>query len=267
MAVAPAPKTMREDGQFDLFTGFPVKVTIFEGPIDLLLHLARREEVDIQEIKIAQITASYLQYLRTMEQISVEFAAEFVVMAATLLLIKSKSLLPRDETEEEIEEEAIEEAISEDELKRRIEEYRSFKEAAEVLKESREMRQRIFLRAPSDQEDIGSGFVSLGDVSVFDMVAAIQDMLERAKPDPPHRVQRPPMTIGEKITDIMGRLRASGTRELSFRELVDEPTTRMFIIITFLAVLELIRRQRVRVHQEAPRGEILVQLHDAAQAT
>jgi segregation and condensation protein A len=260
MVAVPAPKVMREDGQLDLFTGFPVKVTIFEGPLDLLLHLVKREEVDVQEVEIAPITESYLQYLRTMEQISVDFAAEFVVMAATLLLIKSRSLLPMDPTEEDIEEEAIEEAVTEEELKRRIEEYRSFKEAAEVLRESREMRQRIFLRARGDQDDIGTGFVSLGDVSVFDMVAAIQELLERAKPDPPHRVRRAPITIGEKITDIISRLRGASDRELSFAELVDEPTTKLYIIITFLAVLELIRRQRVRVHQEAPRGQILVQL-------
>ena len=255
---APTPETVA-DSQLSLFTGFPVTLEIFEGPLDLLLHLVRREEVDIGEVRIADVTDQYCAYLRTMEQLNIHLAADFVVIAATLMLIKSRWLLPVNPAGAEVE--AAEEDIAPDpeaELHRRLQEYRAFREAAELLDESRKERQRIFLRGAHDGE-VGTGFVPLEDVSVFDMISAVQRMLERARPLPPARVRTPAVTVADRLEDIVIQLTAE-KRPLSFSELVPLPTTRLFIIVTFLAILELIRRRRLRVSQSSPMSDFMVEL-------
>lgn len=248
-------------GSLSVFDGFPVTIEIFEGPLDLLLHLVRREEVDIGEVRIAEITGQYLAYLRTMQELNIQFSAEFVVTASALMLHKSRWLLPVNpagEPEAVEEEEELEAALDpEATLHRRLQEYKVYREAAEMLEQSRMARQRIFLRAAEDTE-IGTGFVPLEDVSIFDMVAAVQEMLARAKPDAPHRMRRPAVTVADRIEEILLQLTAQG--QCYFTELVVLPATRLFVIVTFLAVLELIRRRRVRVRQAAPMHDFIVEL-------
>jgi len=249
------------EGQVALFDGFAVTIEIFEGPLDLLLHLVRREEVDVAEVRVSAITEQYLTYLRTMAELNIQLSAEFVVTAATLVLVKSRSLLPVNPAgaEEAIEEEASLEAALDPEaaLHRRLQEYKVYREAAEMLEQSRQARQRIFLRGADDVE-IGTGFVPLEDVSVFDMIAAVQEMLARAKPEPPHRMKRPAVSVADRIEEIIMQLTAQG--HCHFTELVAFPATRLFIIVTFLAVLELIRRRRLRVRSGAPRRDFIVEL-------
>ncbi len=243
--------------QFDRFQGYPVRIEIFEGPLDLLLHLVRREEVGASEVDIVRITDQFLQYLGAMRQINIEVASQFIVMAATLLLLKSRALLPREEApdDEEIEEE--EPAV---ELARRLAEYRTYKEAAEMLAEAQEARKQIYLRPLTADDAVGAGVVPLEDVSVFDMVAAVHEMLRRAKEPPPHQVEREEITVGERIDQLVGSLRLRGSRRIHFDELVPEGSTRVFIVVTFLAVLEMIRRGELRVAQQQPRGRIELQL-------
>lgn len=247
------------ESQLSLFTGFPVTIEIFEGPLDLLLHLVRREEVDIAEVSISAITEQYLRYLQVMDELSIQFAADFVVMAATLMLIKSRWLLPIDPAGE-VEEEEAELAASdpEAELHRRLQEYKVYREAAEMLEESHRERQRIFLRS-SEEIEIGTGFVTLEDVSVFDMISAVQEMLARAKPDPPARMRRPVVTVADRIEEIIMQLSAE-KRALQFSELVVFPATRLFIIVTFLAVLELVRRRRVKISAVRPLHDFAIEL-------
>jgi segregation and condensation protein A len=126
-----------------------------------------------------------------------------------------------------------------------------------MLEQSRMARQRIFLRSADDTE-IGTGFVPLEDVSIFDMIAAVQEMLERAKPEAPHRMRRPAVTVADRIEEIILQLTAQGP--CHFTELVALPATRLFVIVTFLAVLELIRRRRLRVRQAAPMRDFIVEL-------
>lgn len=244
-----------------LFDGFPVTIEIFEGPLDLLLHLVRREEVDIGEIRIADITRQYLAYLETMQELNIQFSAEFVVTAAALMLHKSRWLLPVNpagEPEALEEEEELETALDpEATLHRRLQEYKVYRDAAEMLEQSRMARQRIFLRV-AEEAEIGTGFVPLEEVSIFDMVAAVQAMLARAKPDAPHRMRRPAVTVADRIEEIMLQLTAQG--QCYFTELVALPATRLFVIVTFLAVLELIRRRRVRARQAAPMHDFIVEL-------
>lgn len=257
-----AATTEAPDTQLNLFSGFPVRIEIFEGPLDLLLHLVRRQEVEIHEVELARITDDYLRYLDTMAVINIDLAGEFLVVAANLLWLKSRMLLPRqdDETDADLlEEEFVE---SEEQLRRRLEEYRTYREAATLLAESREMRQRVFLRSLSDDDEIGSGYVPLEDVSLFDMVAAIQEMLERTKEPSPGIVRSPEVTVADCIEEILMRLRAVAERCCNFVDLVDLPTTRMMIVMTFLATLELIRRRLIRVSHGAEARQIVVSLAD-----
>ena len=196
--------------------------------------------------------------LRTMQQINIEVASSFIVMAATLLLMKSRALLPREEPAEE--EGLTEEEEPAVELARRLAEYRTYKEAAEILAQAQEARKQIYLRPLTADEAVGVGVVPLEDVSVFDMVAAVHDMLRRAKEPPPHTVEREEITVGERISQLTSQLRLRGSRELYFDELVPDGSTRVFIVVTFLAVLEMIRRGDLRVFQDQPRGRIRLQL-------
>lgn len=252
--------TMQHDAQVSLFTGFPVKIEIFEGPLDLLLHLVRRQEVAIAEVPLAAITEEYLRYLDTMAAVNIEPAGEFLVVAANLLWLKSRELLPRRDDEQEAEMVEEEFMQSEEELRRRLEEYRAYKEAAGLLNESRRMRGRVFLRSLSADDEIGSGYVPLADVSLFDMMAAVQEMLARAKEPPPAIVRTPEITIADCIREIVLRLRAAPDCACSFADLVDMPTTRIMIVLTFLATLELIRRRQVRVSHGPEARQIMVAL-------
>jgi segregation and condensation protein A len=244
------------------FSGFPVRIEVFEGPLDLLLHLVRRQEVEIAEVEIAAITDEYLRYLDTMAVISIDLAGDFLVMAANLLWLKSRALLPRhEELAEEIAEEEF--AQTEEALKERLEEYRSYKEAAVLLAESRDLRKRVFLRALSGEDEIGSGYVPLADVSLFDMVAAIQEMIERTKDAPVGVVRPAEITVADCIEGIVLRLQTAPERRCSFTELFDFPTTRVMIVMVFLAVLELIRRRRIRVSHGMHALEIVVGLAEA----
>ncbi len=231
------------EDQLSLFTGFEVQITIFEGPLDLLLHLVRREQVNIAEISMAQITGQYLDYMAALEELNVELAAEFLVVAAQLIYIKSRNLLPTygDETEEE--EMDLDPQV---ELARQLEEYRAYKEAAGILDEAHQLRQKIYLRS-SGNGDVGSGFVDLGDVSVFDMVAAVGELLQRAVPEPPRLLHRRTVTVAQRMPEIITELHAAGAEGLRFTDLVEMPASRVFIIVTFLAILELIRRGRLKV--------------------
>ncbi len=251
--------TVAEQLELDLFTGYPVKIEIFEGPIDLLVYLVRREELDISEVCLAEVTGQYLEYLQAMQAVNIAVAGEFIVTAATLLQIKSRHLLPV--TAQEVEADEDEELELLGRMRRRMTQYLAFKEAAQVLDKSRQQRQHLYVRSLSGEEDLPSGFVRLEDISIFDLVGAVQNLLEEADADQAVRsVLRPPVTLPERIEEVLFQLRAVGEEPLNFTQLVGTPVTRQIIVITFLAVLELIRRRRIRVHEQAAGAEILIRL-------
>jgi segregation and condensation protein A len=254
-------------GQLELFTGPRVRISIFEGPLDLLLHLVRREEVDVYELRIAEITGEYLRMLGTMADLSIDVSGEFLVLASTLCLIKSRLLLPASEAE--VVEDVLEETEDpQQELTRRLAEYRVFKEAAEALQEAHALRQRIYLRAEGTDPELHSGPIVLEEVSVFDLVSVFQDLLSRASGPPIAQLPREPVTVRDRIQHIVELLAGAPEERRTFYDLVTFPTTRLVVIMTFLAVLELIRRRRLLVHQDHPGGPILVQLlPDAPPAT
>jgi segregation and condensation protein A len=245
--------------ELDLFSGPRVSISLFEGPLDLLLHLVRRQEVDIYELRIAEITGEYLRMLGTMADLNIEVSGEFLVLASTLCLIKSRLLLPASEVEVD-EEEAEDELDPQEELARRLAEFRVFREAAGALQEAQQLRQKIYLRAEGVDPELHSGPIVLEDVSVFDLVSVFQDLLSRAAADPVFHVPREKVTVRECLHDIIAALEAAPDAALTFYELVSFPTTRLIIIMTFMAVLELIRRRRILVKQDRVRGEITVKL-------
>ena len=244
------------EDQLSLFTGFEVQITIFEGPADLLLHLVRRQQVDIAEVNVADITGQYLSYLETLGELNIELAAEFIVVAAHLIYLKSRMLLPVQEDEDDEEDMDLDPQA---ELARRLEEYRAYRDAAGLLDESRKLRQKLFLRS-TDGDQIGTGLIELTDVSIFDMVAAVGELLQRATPVPPRVVQRRTVTVSERLPEILTELYAAGKAGVRFTELVDMPASRVYIIVTFLAILELIRRGRVVVGPVEGHSNFTVQL-------
>lgn len=225
-------------------TGYNVKLEIFEGPLDLLLHLIKRNEVDIYDIPVSAITEQYLEYIEMMKEMNLEFAGEFLVMAATLVHIKSKMLLPVDEEAQPEEEEG---ADPREELVRRLIEYQKYKEAAKELGEKSHLGRDVFLRGqeePLEELEETAGFMS---VSVFDLMEAIKGILARAPKGRKIELTSERFKIADKINHVMEVLGKAGS--LPFVELFAQDATRGEIVVTFLAVLELAKLSMIKVHQ------------------
>lgn len=229
---------------------YKIKLDIFEGPLDLLLHLIERAEIDIYNIPIAYITEEYLAYLRTIELFDLYYAGDFLVMASTLMQIKARMLLPRPlETAAENEEEDEEDPRYE--LVERLLEYKKVKEAAAVLRAQEEKWSRLYFRSGGDFPDreeekpvdpIG------GDLSLWDLIQAFKSLLESLTP----RLEVDGMpaeeeSIQDKMKEIMDRL--SQRPQVYFSTFFSGLTTKKSMVTCFLAILELIRMQRIRVRQ------------------
>jgi segregation and condensation protein A len=234
---------------------YKVKLEVFEGPLDLLLYLIKKEEVDIYDIPIERITNQYMEYLTIMQMLNLEVAGEFLVMAATLMYIKSRMLLPVDQqvTDSEAEE-------GEDprwELIRQLVEYKKFKEAAIQLGQREEEQSHLFTRQAPDAGVPADKDAPLAEVSIFDLIGAFQEVLKRANAREEFReIVEEQFTVSDKIEEILYTLRAQS--EIVFRELFHDAATRAEVVVTFLALLELIRLKRLRVRQDAAFGEIHV---------
>jgi segregation and condensation protein A len=231
-----------------------VQLDIFEGPLDLLLYLIRKEEIDIYDIPVARVTEQYLRYLDMMRVLDLSFAGEFLAMAATLLFIKSKMLLPPEERTEEVEEQ-VEDPRAE--LVRQLFEYRQFKEVADDLEEKEAVHHRTFQRY--DTSILASGMAErpLGDVGIFDLLTAFSEVLERAgKEERVHEVEEEEVTVPDQMQMILRKLKEQ--KEILFHLLFPEGAGRMTIIATFLALLELIRLKKVVAVQELPFAEIRI---------
>jgi segregation and condensation protein A len=243
-------------------TPYSIKIDAFEGPLDLLLHLINRLEIDIYDIPVAQITEQYLFYIKTMTELKLDVASEFLVMAATLLAIKSKMLLPKHEEEvNELDQELTFEEDPRDELVERLIEYRKYKEAAHDLKSMEEERGLMFTKPPSDLSDFAkenSPEKSELNITLYDMLAAFQKLLRRKKLQRPlaTKIARQEVSIETRMTEIMDELRLiKGKR--NFNDLFPYPA-KEHIVVTFLAVLELIKRKEIDVEQDENFGDIFV---------
>jgi segregation and condensation protein A len=234
---------------------FPVKLSNFEGPLDLLLHLIRKNEVSIHDIPIALITAQYLAAIACMQELDLDVAGEFLVMAATLIHIKSKLLLPRPDTSAGVEGETEEDPR--DALVRRLLEHQKFKAAAGLLHEREQLRAAQWLR-PDDRVAAmaGDGYEPELEVDLFSLLTAFQAVVQRAKLRP--KVLLPPeqIPIETRIEQLLDRL--SETEACGFEDLFAGIEDRSGLIVTFLALLEMIRLKLVRVFQSGSFGPIRV---------
>ena len=234
---------------------YKVKLDVFEGPLDLLLYLVRKDEVDIYDISIERITRQYLEYLEAMDSIDVEIGGEFIVMAANLLYIKSRTLLPVD-----LQGPVEEEGEDEDprwELIRQLIEYKKFKEAAGDLRDRDELAVKLFGRTPVAPPD-GPATLLAGEVGALDLIAAFQRVLDRLekRKGAEREIEADRFTVSEKIEFVLKVLPEN--EPLKFEELFAGQTTRGEVVATFLALLELVRLRHVVVEQPGAFGEILL---------
>ncbi|MBM5597141.1 segregation/condensation protein A [Listeria seeligeri] len=235
------------------------KVDAFEGPLDLLLHLIGQLEVDIYDIPMAEITDQYMEFVHTMQEMELDVASEYLVMAATLLAIKSKMLLPKQELEIDYDT-LVEEEDPRDALVEKLMEYKRFKEAAKELKEKEAERSFYFSKPPMDlaEYDDGSNVAEL-DVSLNDMLSAFNKMLRRKKLNKPlhTRITSQEISIDDRMDSVMGKLQKQQNHRLRFDELFEEQTKEQ-LVVTFLAILELMKRKLVEIEQVASFADLYV---------
>ena len=231
---------------------YQVELTGFQGPMDLLLFLIDKEQVEIYDIPIARITDQFIKHIHVIKTISLEQAGEFIAMAATLLVIKMKMLMPsyheRDDEEEE---------DPRAELVRRLLEYRRFKEAAQTLQQQESRRRSYHLRQTAfpylDRLDLEPQL----RIEMFDMLSALAGIFDRMQSIRRHEVLREPYTVKEKAALIEERVDAGGT--IRFVELFSDDTIRMEVVVTFIAILELVKRGRLEILQTELHGPIWLQ--------
>ena len=229
------------------------RLDVFEGPLDLLLYLLRRDELDIFDIPIEHITRQYMDYLNVMTMLDLNIAGEFIVMAATLMMIKSRMLLPEDDRPE-LEEEDDDPRW---ELVRQLVEYKKFKEAAGRLSTLEQRRADMFDRAEFELPAEGDGGgIELADVSLFELIDAFHEALKRARSSDFSEIHAETYTIADKIETILTTLRRD--TECSFTQLFPAGSQRAEIVCTFLALLELIRLRQIRVAQDKDFGDIVI---------
>lgn len=216
----------------------------FEGPLDLLLHLIQKNELDILNIPIALITEQYLEYLQLMKVLNLDVAGEYLLMASTLLHIKSKMLLPKSSEREEEEEDPREELI------RRLLEYQKYKQAGGELEKRPMLDRDVFIRLmPAEPEEVPEE--KRIEVNLLELLEAFRQVLERVKTETVHEVILEHLSVEDKIQEILMLLEREN-RSLTFHRLFPEQASRRVVIITLLAILELVKMKRIRIFQLAP---------------
>lgn len=232
--------------------GVNIKLERFEGPLDLLLHLIKRDEVDIHDIPIAHITQQYLEYIELMRQLDLDVAGEFIVMAATLMRIKAKMLLPVPKSDEE-----EDEGDPREELVQRLIEYRLYKEASETLKAHEGMRRVVFERGMVPTED-DAGPLPLAPATLFDLIDALNRVMARKPERVFYEVRTELFDIEDKMS-LISRTVAEGG-QLLFSTLMNQARARMEVVVSFMALLELVKLGTVVVIQDENFADILIMM-------
>ncbi len=228
-----------------------IKLGDFAGPLDLLLFLIKQEQANIFDIPIARITEKYLEYIRLMKKLDIAVAADFLVMAATLIEIKSKMLLPRDPKlvgeEEEFED-------PRKELVDRLLEYEKFKSAAGMLYERSTIEQAIFTRGPIESDDNNAEI----DASVFDILTVFQKIIARHKDEIKMEIEREEVSLSDMIKNLTRRLMEQ--KELSLLTVFEEMRSKRELVTAFIAVLEIVRTEGVKLMQRKTFGDIVLKV-------
>jgi len=233
---------------------YKVNLEVFEGPLDLLLYLIKKDELDIHDIQIVRITNQYMEYLELMKILNLEIAGDFIVMAATLMLIKSRMLLPDEERG------PVEDDDEDDprwDLVRQLVEYKKFKDAAGFLEALEEQQENVFSR---EGEHVELGFqpdVGMSDVGIFDLISALNQALDRAPDEELQEIFAEQFTVAEKV-DALLKMTGNG-RSISLGRIFMGMRSRQEIVCTFLAVLELIKLNRLAARQDSHFEEIVIE--------
>lgn len=241
----------RVQPHFDAASPDDIKLTLgeFSGPLDLLLFLIKQEQANIFDIPIAKITDEYLKYIRLMKSLDIALAADFIVMAATLIEIKSKMLLPREISENADEEEAED---PRQELIDRLLEHQKFKNAAEMLYERSTIEQAVFRRGQIETDENNSET----NATVFDLLSVFQKILSRHKEEVQMEIHREEISLAEMLKNL--RRRIYETKELNLLTFFAEMHTRRELVTAFIAVLEIVRTESVKLTQTVTFGEIVL---------
>ena len=211
----------------------------FEGPLDLLLYLIRRQNIDILDIPIAEITKQYVQYIELMKELQLELAGEYLLMAAMLAEIKSRMLLPRPESHEEDEDDPRAELV------RRLQEYERYKKAAEDISELPRLERDVFVaHAEAPERKVVQ---KLPDITLKELLLAFHDVLQRAEMFSNLQMQREPLSVRQRMSEILSRIKAS--KFTGFADLFDPEEGRMGVAVTFIAILELLKETMIEVVQ------------------
>ncbi len=230
----------------------------FEGPLDLLLHLVKQSKMDIYDINIVEITSQYVEFIKSMEEMNLDIASEYLVMAAELIEIKSRHLLPKNEEEET--DEFVED--SEEELKRRLIQYKAFKEATEKFKELENTRHEVYTKSPENISEFSDKkLINEDNVSIFDLLKALENVLQRVEYSKPitSKVTKRELSVRERISEIKNIL--SKKKKIKFEELFVE-FNKSFIIVTFLSVLTMANDNEIKLIQDNNFGNIYLERVD-----
>jgi len=237
---------------------YKVTLDVFEGPLDLLLYLIRREELDIYDIPIEHVTSEYMKFLKVARDMNLDIAGEFIVMAATLMVIKSRMLLPVDRrsANEDGDEEWVDPRLD---LVRQLVEYKKFKDAAVRLGTMEQMRANSFDYGggrPKFEKTEADAKNAIANLDLYDLLTAFQEVLARAAEIPHEELKGIRFSVPDKMDYVLGRTRSEG--RVSFVSLFEPTAPKGEIIVTFLALLELLRQHRVIVYQNAAFHEITI---------
>ena len=236
---------------------YSIKINEFEGPLDLLLHLIKQSNIDIYDIEISEITKQYLDYINKMEELNINIASSYIVMAAELMEIKSKSLLPKKEDDEEEEDEEV---VSKENLINKLIEYKKYKEMAPSFKKLETTRQNIYVKAPERLNNyLEEKITNDGDTSVDDLIDAFKKFLERKNLEKPitTKITNKEYSVKERKHNIKNILREK--KKVLFTELFEENNT-SFIIVTFLSILEMTKEKEVIIKQDTNFSDISIEL-------
>lgn len=230
----------------------------FEGPLDLLLHLIKKSKMEIFDIEISEITRMYLNYIEEMTDMNLDIASEYLVMAAELIEMKSRKLLPNKKDEEE---DATEEN-PEEELKRRLVEYKKYKESTEVFRSLEENRANYYTKAPESLKQYSSEKLENdGSVGIFDLLDAFQKLLERQEYNKPKntKITRKELSVKERVAKIRDILKVH--KKLNFIELFDD-FSKPYVVVTFLSVLEMAKNREINIKQDNNFSDIYLERVD-----
>ncbi len=245
------------DGEAPSGATWSLQLPQFEGPLDLLLHLCQKHELNILDIPVSFVTEKYLEYLAVMELMQLDVAADYLVMAATLAHIKSKMLLPPSPSDPEDDAELEDEMDPREALIRRLLEYQKYKAAGEELVSRGVAGRDIFLRGAPNEQAVG-GEAPLQEIPLFALVDAFQRVLDRTKLKLTHDIIADRVSITERITEIADLLAAR--QSVTFEEMFESSTTKFELVITFLALLEMTRLKMTRLHQDEALGPLRIEL-------